>query len=173
MGASALNSPLILRARHLSARAHSMVKALSIKDARPPGAYPAQRSPASTRPLTLIVEDHEDTRFLLRTMLEMRGVRVVEAENGETATALAESMHPDLILMDGTLPLLDGFAATRRIRELTSGRDVPIVFLSGHVQPASEARAFAAGCTDYLVKPFALGQLVRVLERHLAQRTVG
>lgn len=122
----------------------------------------------STRPLVLIVEDHQDTRFLLRTLLEMRGgVSVVEAENGEVAATLAESLHPDLILMDGTLPLLDGFAATRRIRELTSGRDVPIIFLSGHAQPASEAKAFAAGCTDYLVKPFALGELERVLARHL------
>ncbi len=109
---------------------------------------------------------------MLRTVLEMRGsINVVEAENGEMATTLAESLHPDLILMDGTLPLLDGFAATRRIRELASGRDVPIVFLSGHAQPASEAKAFAAGCTDYLVKPFALGELKRVLERHLSQRT--
>ncbi len=122
----------------------------------------------STRPLVLVVEDHQDTRSMLRTILEMRGgVSVIEAENGEEATALAESLRPDLILMDGTLPLVDGFAATRRIRELTSGRDVPIIFLSGHAQPASEAKAFAAGCTDYLVKPFALGELERVLVRHL------
>lgn len=122
----------------------------------------------STHPLALIVEDHEDTRFLLRTILEMRGVLVIEADNGETAIALAESLQPDLILMDGTLPLLDGFAATRRIRGLASASDVPIVFLSGHAQPASEARAFAAGCTDYLVKPFAVGELERRLERHLS-----
>ncbi|HEX8335609.1 MAG TPA: response regulator [Pyrinomonadaceae bacterium] len=122
----------------------------------------------SKHPLVLIVEDHQDTRFMLRTILEMRGsVIVVEAENGEVATALAESLRPDLILMDGTLPLLDGFAATRRIRELTSGRDVPIIFLSGHALPASEAEAFAAGCTEYIVKPFALGELERVLVRHL------
>lgn len=105
---------------------------------------------------------------MLRTILELRGgVSVVEAENGETATALAESLHPDLILMDSTLPLLDGFAATHRIRELASASGVPIVFLSGHAQPAFEAKAFAAGCTDYLVKPFALSELERVLERHL------
>ncbi len=138
------------------------------------GAHAAKRQPASAPPLVLIVEDHEDTRFMLRTILEMRGgVSIIEAENGETATALAESLHPDLILMDGTLPLLDGFAATRRIRELVSGCDVPIVFLSGHAQPASEVRAFAAGCTDYLVKPFPIGELERVLERHLSQRTTG
>ena len=151
-----------------------MTNALYSNDARPPGAHTAQRQPASAPPLVLIVEDHEDTRFLLRTILEVRGgIAVVEAENGETATALAESLHPDLILMDGTLPLLDGFAATRRIRGLASGCGMPIILLSGHAQPASEAEAFAAGCTDYLVKPFALSELKRVLERHLSQRTSG
>jgi CheY-like chemotaxis protein len=145
-----------------------MVKALSSKDAHPPGAYTAQRTPVSTRPLVLIVEEHEDTRFLLRTILEVRGVRVIEAETGEAAIALTQSLQPDLILMDGTLPLLDGFAATRRIRGLASAGDVPIVFLSGHAQPAAKVRAFAAGCTDYLVKPFAVRELERVLERHLS-----
>ncbi len=151
-----------------------MTKPLHSYDARSSGAHTAQRSPASAPPLVLIVEDDEDTRFMLRTVLEMRGgTSVVEAENGELATTLAESLHPDLIFMDGTLPLLDGFAATRRIRELASTCKVPIVFLSGHAQPASEAKAFAAGCTDYLVKPFALGELNRVLERHLSQGTSG
>lgn len=106
-------------------------------------------------------------------MLEMRGgISVVEADNGMMAIDLAESLHPDLILMDGTLPLLDGFEATRRIRQLASAREVPIVFLSGHAQPAAEARAFAAGCTDYLIKPFAIGKLGSVLERHLPQSKV-
>ena len=137
--------------------------------------HPARSPPAPARPpLVLIVEDHEDTRFMLRVTLEMRGgITVVEAEDGETATALAESLLPDLILMDDTLPLLDGFAATRRIRELASGGDVPIVFLSGHAQPAAAAQAFTAGCTDYLVKPFAPGALELMLERHLARRTSG
>jgi CheY-like chemotaxis protein len=105
-------------------------------DARPPGARAAHGQPASAAPLVLVVEDHEDTRFMLRTYLEMRGgLSVIEAENGETATALAERLSPDLILMDGTLPLLDGFAATRLIRGLASAQGVPIVFLSSHAQP--------------------------------------
>lgn len=141
-----------------------MRKTLSGKETLSAGAHLAP-------PLVLIVEDHEDTRFMLRTILEMRGVvSVVEAVNGETATALAESLCPDLILMDGTLPLLDGFAATRRIRQLACGHNVPIVFLSGHAQPDSQTEAFAAGCTDYLVKPFAIVELERVLARHLSQR---
>ena len=118
----------------------------------------------------LVVEDHEDTRTLLRAILEKRGgLSVIEAENGEMAVALAVNVRVDLILMDADLPLLDGYAATRRIRELTPTREVPIVFISGHAQPAAETKAFAAGCNDYLVKPFALGELGNVLERHLAR----
>ena len=118
----------------------------------------------------LVVDDHEDTRFMLRVILERRGgLSVIEAENGEMAVALAVNVHVDLILMDADLPLLDGYAATRRIRELIPTREVPIVFISGHAQPAAEAKAFAAGCNDYLVKPFGLVELNGVLERHLAR----
>jgi CheY-like chemotaxis protein len=118
----------------------------------------------------MVVEDHEDTRFMLRTLLEMRGgISVIEAENGEMAIALARNVRIDLILMDTNLPLLDGYTATRRLRELTSTSAVPIVMLSGHAEPAAEAKAFAAGCNDYLVKPFALGELGNMLERHLSQ----
>lgn len=125
----------------------------------------------SSNSCVLVVEDHEDTRFMLRTMLELRGgISVVEADNGEMAIELAEKFHPDLILIDGTLPLVDGYEATRRIREIASTREVPIVFLSGHAQPADEAKAFAAGCSDYLVKPFGLGKLGSVLERHLSPK---
>lgn len=135
----------------------------TVKDHR--ASVPAQTFNARV----LVVEDDADMRFMLKTLLESRGVSVVEAEDGETAVDLAGSVHPDLILMDGTLPLLDGFEATRRIRERTPARNVPIVFLSGHAQPAYEAKAFAAGCTDYLVKPFDFGEWDRVLERHLSQ----
>lgn len=127
---------------------------------------PAQTSHACV----LVVEDHEDTRFLLKTMLEMRGgISVVEAENGEMAIALARNVRIDLILMDTDLPLLDGYMATRQIREFASAHEIPIIILSGHAEPAAKAKAFAAGCTDYFVKPFGLGELGRVLERHLSQ----
>lgn len=120
----------------------------------------------------LVVEDHADTRFMLRTMLEIRGgISVVEAEDGEMAITLAERMRPDLILIDANLPLLDGLTATRRIRALVPVRDVPIVFISGHALPDFESKAFAAGCTDYLVKPFTLSDLNRLVERHLSQVT--
>ena len=135
-----------------------------------------QRAPVSSETsnaCVLVVEDHADTRYLLRTILEQRGgVSVVEAENGEMAIALAKNVHVDLILMDADLPVLDGYAATRRIRELTPTREVPIVFISGHAQPAAETKAFAAGGNAYLVKPFVLGELDGVLERYLAQGKV-
>ncbi len=124
----------------------------------------------SSKTCVLVVEDHEDTRFMLRTVLETRaGVSVVEAENGVMAIDMAQHFHPALILIDGNLPLLDGYEATRRIRELASACEVPIVFLSGHAQPEAKDKAFAAGCTDYLVKPFDLGKLGSVVERHLLQ----
>jgi CheY-like chemotaxis protein len=104
---------------------------------------------------------------MLRTILEMRGLRVVEAEDGEAGVRAAESIRPNLILMDGSLPRLDGLAATRLIRERETSRRVPIVILSGHAAPHSQDAAFAAGCTDYLVKPLDFERLDRLLQKHL------
>lgn len=124
-------------------------------------------SSASSSPLILIVEDHEDTRLMLRTFLEIRGMRVVEAEDGEAGVREAEEIHPDLILMDGSLPRLDGLAATRLIRERETLRRVPVIMLSGHAAPTSQEAALAAGCSDYLEKPFKLVQLDHILQKHL------
>ncbi|MGB8507487.1 MAG: response regulator [Pyrinomonadaceae bacterium] len=121
------------------------------------------------KPLVLVVEDHEDTRFMLRYLMEARGCRVAEATDGEQAVHLAANLHPDLILMDTSLPLLSGLNATSRIRELATLNDVPIVFLSGHAQPESRAAALAKGGDEYLVKPLKLGDLDRVVERHLGK----
>lgn len=121
----------------------------------------------SSKPLVLVVEDHEDTRFLLKYLLVTRGFDVAEAENGEEAIDVAERLRPGLILMDGSLPRLDGFCATRRMRELAALRGVPIIFLSGHSEPAALAMARDAGCNDYLVKPLDLDRLDRVLARYL------
>jgi CheY-like chemotaxis protein len=118
----------------------------------------------------LVAEDHEDTRFLLRTLLERRGLSVVEAADGEEACAVAVRECPDLILMDGGLPRLDGIAATRRMRGLDSLSGVPIVFLSGHAGPHHQRAALAAGCDDYIVKPFEVALLDNILNRHLPAR---
>src|SRR3978361_1660405 len=80
----------------------------------------------------MVVEDFEDNRFMMRRLLEMSGYRVLEAINGEEAVRIAELERPDLILMDLSLPLLDGLAATRRIRERDGLHDVPIIAVSAH-----------------------------------------
>lgn len=128
---------------------------------------PLRRARASK---VLVAEDHEDTRVLLRTLLERRGLAVVEACDGVEACDVALRERPDLILMDGGLPLLDGFEATRRLRGLTPLSGVPIVFLSGHAGPQHQLDARAAGCDDYVVKPFDVARLDHILERHLPGR---
>lgn len=121
----------------------------------------------SARPLVLVVEDHDDTRLMLRTMLENRGFLVAEAADGEEGVALAALERPSLVIMDATLPRLDGLAATRRIRSDSALEGVPVVFLSGHAQPDFRAAALDAGGTEFLVKPVVLAELASVIERHL------
>ena len=124
-------------------------------------------APKSVKPLVLLVEDHDDTRFMLEYLLQIRGCRVVLAADGEMAVSIAESQCPDLILMDTNLPRLDGLAATRRIRQLAALREVPIVFISGYAHPSFRAEALETGGNDLIVKPFEIRQLEKVLERHL------
>jgi DNA-binding response OmpR family regulator len=132
-------------------------------------APPARRPARGGQPLVLVVEDHADTRFMLEYLLERHGCRVVSAADGEAAVSLAEQARPDLILMDATLPRLDGLAATRRIRATSTLCDVPIVFLSGHAEAAFRAVALETGGNDFLLKPFDLGQLEGLLDRHLGR----
>ena len=119
------------------------------------------------RPLVLVTDDHEDTRFLFRTLLTMRGYAVIEAADGEQAVLLAESSVPDLILMDSTLPRLDGIGATRRIRESNKGCNTPIVFISGRAEPKYRDLARDAGCDDFLVKPVSFDLFSSALDKHL------
>ncbi len=122
-----------------------------------------------SRPTVLVVEDFEDNRFMMRRLLEMSGYRVVEAVNGNQAVEMAESESPDIILMDLSLPVLDGLAATRRIRERNgdgAGR-VPIIAVSAHDSADFHAEALAAGCNEYVTKPIDFDQLVRLLDRLL------
>jgi CheY-like chemotaxis protein len=115
----------------------------------------------------LVVDDYEDLRFMLRVVLEGRGFEVLEAANGLEAIEVAGNMNPNLILMDCNLSLLDGLSATRRIRQQETLREVPIVALSGDARPNASAVALSAGCTGYLLKPFALETLNELLDQHL------
>lgn len=117
-----------------------------------------------------MVEDHEDTRCLLRLLLEKRGLSVIEAGDGFEAMSMAEHEHPDLILLDSELPLLDGVGVTRRLRGMPELSAIPIVFLSGYAENERRAAALDAGCDEYVVKPFDLARLDNVLTRHLHRR---
>ena len=118
-----------------------------------------------TRATVLVVEDFEDNRFMMRRLLEMSGYRVVEAVNGRQAVEKATSERPDIILMDLSLPMLDGLAATRQIRQQDGLGKVPIVAVSAHDSADFHAEAMAAGCNEYVTKPIDFDQLVRLLSR--------
>lgn len=118
-----------------------------------------------TRPRILLVEDSEDNRFMMKRLIEMSGYEVVEAVNGEQAVNSAQSMTPDVILMDLSLPRVDGLAATRRIRKLPNLKNVPIVVVSAHDSADFHAEALASGCNEYVTKPVDFGQLEVLLKR--------
>jgi CheY-like chemotaxis protein len=116
-----------------------------------------------SRGTILVVDDFDDTRLLLRTWLQKKGFRVVEAENGNRAIAAAESSHPDLIIMDVEMPELDGLAATRKIRELKDFAAVPIVAVSAYGADQYRDHALAAGCNEYVSTPFEPDELERLI----------
>lgn len=111
----------------------------------------------------LLVEDTEDNRQMLRRLLELSGFHVVEATNGKEAVELATRERPEIILMDLSLPFIDGLAATRRIRDLKDLREVPIVAVSAHDSADFHSEALAAGCNAYITKPIDYGELERVI----------
>src|SRR5919202_2138543 len=100
----------------------------------------------------LVVEDFDETRFMMKVVLEMSGYRVLEATNGVEAVEVARREHPDLILMDIGLPLMDGFAAARTIRAEADLASVPIVAISAHATAEYRVRAVTVGCDEYVTK---------------------
>ena len=119
----------------------------------------------------LVVEDFEDNRFMMRRLLEMAGYEVLEATDGEEAMVVAERERPALILMDLSLPRVDGLAATRQIRQHPELSAVPIVAVSAHDSSDFHAEALAAGCNDYVAKPIDFDQLDDLLSRVLGGAT--
>lgn len=107
----------------------------------------------------LLVEDTEDNRMMMRRLLELSGYRVSEAVNGVEAVKAAERETPNIILMDLSLPIVDGLAATRRIRQLPDLAKVPIIAVSAHDTADFHAEALAAGCDAYITKPIDYTEL--------------
>ena len=127
-------------------------------------------------PTVLVVDDYADIRALLRRWLEARGYRVVEATDGREALGAATRERPGLILMDLSMPGVDGFAAARRIRRQDGLRDTPIVGISAYGESGLDAQLridpLAVGFNDYVPKPFRPEQLEELLERFVPKRIV-
>ena len=119
----------------------------------------------------LLVEDTEDTRQMMRRLLEMSGFRVVEAVNGRQAIELALEVRPQIILMDLSLPFIDGIAATRQIRGTRELSKVPIVVVSAHDTTDFHNLALDAGCNAYVTKPVHYPELEELVNSLLASHS--
>ena len=125
--------------------------------------------PSGKRPRVLVVDDYPDARDMYRSYLELRGFDVVEAVNGIEALQRALDSAPDVIVMDLSLPVMDGLAMIRELRKRPAGAGVPILFLTTESDAEIKAQAKAAGATGWLTKPFDPEQLVRVVKKVLAK----
>jgi two-component system cell cycle response regulator DivK len=108
----------------------------------------------------LYVEDNEDNVYMLTRRLERAGFEVVVASDGEQGVALARAERPDLILMDLSLPVVDGWEATRRLKSSEETRAIPVIALSAHAMPGDREKALEAGCDDYDPKPISMQSLL-------------
>src|SRR5713226_6238159 len=116
----------------------------------------------------LVVEDQPDNRQIIRDMLADTGYEITEAENGEEALAAIAKQRPDLILMDIQLPIMDGYAATRRIKSDPALRSIPIIAVTSCALNGEEEIARAAGCDDYVPKPYSPRELLAKIRQHLS-----
>lgn len=113
----------------------------------------------------LLVEDNEDNRIVYATMLEHYGFDVVAAGNGHDALEMARSSEPDIILMDISIPGIDGWTATERLRADPDTRGIPVIAVTAHALPEHRERAKSLGCAGYLTKPCAPRRLLEEVRR--------
>lgn len=118
----------------------------------------------------LLVEDNEMNRDMLSRRLERKGYRVVAAPDGKEGLLLARSLTPDLILMDISLPVMDGWEVTRLLKADESTRHIPIIVLTAHALVGDREKAFTAGCDDYDTKPVEFVRLSEKIENLLMAR---
>lgn len=118
----------------------------------------------------LYVEDNEDNLYMLSSRLARRGYEVVSARDGEQGIAMAVREAPALILMDLSLPVIDGWEATRKLKAATSTRNIPVIALSAHAMAGDREKAMAAGCDDYDTKPVELARLLGKIAALLARQ---
>ena len=117
----------------------------------------------------LYVEDNDDNIFMLKNRLTRAGFTVVIATDGESGVTMATAEQPDLILMDMSLPVLDGWEATRRIKSSLTTQRIPVIALTAHAMAGDREKAFAAGCDDFDTKPVELPRLLGKIKALLPQ----
>jgi CheY-like chemotaxis protein len=119
----------------------------------------------------LYVEDNDDNVYMLKMRLELLGdFEVLTAEDGAKGCEVAVAEQPDVILMDLEMPVVDGWEATRRLRDNPQTRDIPIIALSAHALAGERDRAIAAGCDEFDTKPIEFDRLVATVQRIVARR---
>ena len=118
-------------------------------------------------PKILLVEDNEMKRDMLSRRLIRRGYEVVMAEDGAKGVELANSERPDLILMDLSLPVMDGWEATRTLKANDSTKSIPVIALTAHAMKSDEDKAKEAGCDDFDTKPVDLNRLIEKMDKYL------
>lgn len=117
----------------------------------------------------LVVEDNQDSRELVVKILTNRGYTVIEAVDGEDALMKAAEEMPALILMDISLPKLDGYEVTRRLKAMEDFRDVPVIALTAHAMKGDREKALAAGCRGYITKPISIRDLPEQVRRFMEE----
>ena len=117
--------------------------------------------------VVLVVEDQEDNRQILRDLLGSAGYEMVEAGDGAAALERVKERRPDLILMDIQLPVMDGYEATRRLKADPALKAIPIIVITSYALSGDEEKARAAGCDDYVTKPYSPRQLLAKVRQYL------
>lgn len=115
-------------------------------------------------PRILLVEDNEMNRDMLSRRLQRRGYEVLIAVDGQLGLAMAQAESPDLILMDMSLPVMDGWEATRTLKAAAETKDIPVIALTAHAMSTDRDKALEAGCDDYDTKPIELPRLLGKIE---------
>jgi two-component system cell cycle response regulator DivK len=117
----------------------------------------------------LLVEDQADNRKIIRDMLRGTDYEITEAENGEEALTAIANQRPDLILMDIQLPVMDGYTATRQIKADPALRSIPIIAVTSYALSGEDKKARAAGCDDYVPKPYSPRQLLAKIRQYMPE----
>jgi len=115
----------------------------------------------------LVIEDQEDNRRIMHDLFTSKGYEVIEAVNGIDGVTVAETYHPDLILLDIQLPGIDGYEVTRRIKANSEIKNIPIIVVTSYALSGDDVKAFEAGCDAYVAKPFSPRELLAKVREYL------